>query len=107
MIWAEPSIPEGTELLDLRIENNTACIDFNSSFIKLKNDKEGEKIINAIAFSLTEFEDIKDIQITAEGKNINKYGNASLADKITRPLYINLVKSDVSMQEVTPGSESR
>ncbi|MEQ8187933.1 MAG: GerMN domain-containing protein [Candidatus Eremiobacterota bacterium] len=90
--WARPTLPAGTEVLSFRVEDNVAYIDFNSAFLKVKTDIPPELVINSLAFSLTEFNYIKKIHITVEGKDLKKYGSINLPSAISRPEAINMIK---------------
>lgn len=90
--WAKAPLPAGTEVLSLRIEDNVAYIDFNSAFLKVKNDTPPEVVINSLVLSLTEFNYIKKLHITIEGKDLKKYGSINLPSKLSRPEAINFIK---------------
>ncbi len=90
--WAKPTLPAGTEVLSFRVEESVAYIDFNSAFVNLKNNIPPEIVINSLAFSLTEFNYIKKLHITIEGKDLKKYGSVNLPSTISRPEAINMIK---------------
>lgn len=63
-------IPEGTKLIEAKINGNTANLNFSIEFIKnvnLGKDQE-EKIINSIVNTLTELSEIDSVKILVDGK---------------------------------------
>jgi spore germination protein GerM len=90
--WAKPTLPAGTEVLSFRVEDNVAYIDFNSAFLNVKNKVPPEIVINSLIFSLTEFNYIKKLHITIEGKDLKKYGSMNLPSMLARPEAINIIK---------------
>lgn len=83
--WAEGTLPEGSEVLSFVLEENVAHIDFNSKFLNLKSENSGKIILESLVLSLTEFENIKEISLTVEGKPLKKYGTLDLSENISRP----------------------
>jgi len=97
-IWVNPVLPGGTEIVDFRIEKGIAFLDFNSSFLKSDENLAPKIILDSLAFTLTEFEDIDKISINVDGKKLEKYGSVNLSDYISRPQYINiLIEEEVTM----------
>lgn len=69
-------IPQGSRLLGLKINNGTAYADFNNA---LKENFPGGSmnealLVNAIVHTLTQFDDVKRVQIMVEGKKIESLG---------------------------------
>ena len=63
-------IPEGTKLLDAKVNGNTAVVNFSTEFVKSVNlgKEEEEKIIDSIVNTLTELNEIDSVKILIEGK---------------------------------------
>ena len=62
-------IPAGTEILGLNLENKTLTINFSKDLLNI-NEKEEEKMIEAIIYSLTSIEGIDKVTIQVEGKTL-------------------------------------
>ena len=60
-------IPINTKVLDLKLDNNILIINFSNEFLNTNKDDE-EHMIEAIIYTLTEFESIKGIKINVEDK---------------------------------------
>lgn len=65
-----PTIPNGTKLLDIKIENGTATVNFSKEFKENHHGgSTGEAMtINSIVDTLTEFPSIKQVKFLIEGK---------------------------------------
>jgi len=67
-----PSLPAGTEINGLHIEDGVAKIDFNSSF--LNYDKEKERLIlNSMLCTLKQFSSVDSLKILVEGSELEKF----------------------------------
>lgn len=64
-------IPLGTKVLDLNIDNKTLTINFSKELLDINKEYE-EKMIEAIIYSLTSLEEIDNIIIKVEGKQLEK-----------------------------------
>ena len=64
-------IPAGTEILDLKLENKILTINFSKDLLTI-NEKDEEKMIEAIIYSLTSIEGIDKVVIQVEGKVLEK-----------------------------------
>ena len=69
-------IPEGTKILDIKLENNILTINFSKEFLNVSQDTE-EKMLEAIIYSLTEIESVKKIKILVEGKSLTNLPNSN------------------------------
>ncbi len=69
-------IPEGTKVLDLKLEDSILTINFSKELLNVSQDTE-EKMLEAIIYSLTEIEDIKKIKILVEGKSLTNLPNSN------------------------------
>jgi len=62
-------IPSGTKLRGVSVRGNTAIVDFNDAFGYNRYGKEGYIAqLKQIVYTLTEFQNIKDVQFLIEGK---------------------------------------
>lgn len=64
-------IPEGTKINDLSLEDNLLKIDFSKELLNT-NKKNERKMIEAIIYSLTEIEKIKEIIIFVDGEQLTE-----------------------------------
>ena len=62
-------IPAGTEILGLNLENKILTINFSKDLLNI-DEKEEEKMIEAIIYSLTSIEGIDKVTIQVEGKTL-------------------------------------
>lgn len=90
-----PTLPQGTVIIGATIKDDgTAIIDFNEDFLNF-NNHEGEMLgVRALVYTLTEFPNIKSVQIKVEGKVIEEM---PFGTKIGLPLKrseINLIKPE-------------
>jgi germination protein M len=61
-------LPQGTKIIGMAIKNNVATVDFSPEFKKYKPEEE-QKIIDAITWTLTEFDSVKEVSIRINGHN--------------------------------------
>ena len=69
-------IPEGTKVLDLKLEDSILTINFSKELLNVSQDTE-EKMLEAIIYSLTEIESVKKIKILVEGKSLTNLPNSN------------------------------
>ena len=69
-------IPEGTKILDIKLENNILTINFSKEFLNVSQDSE-EKMLEAIIYSLTEIDSVKKIKILVEGEHLTNLPNSN------------------------------
>lgn len=69
-------IPEGTKVLDLKLEDSILTINFSKELLNVSQNTE-EKMLEAIIYSLTEIENIKKIKILVEGKSLTNLPNSN------------------------------
>lgn len=82
-----PTIPEGTELLGLTVENNGNCtVDLSSEFLYNRSDTGflERMTVYSIVNSLTELESIKSVRILVEGENVGQYLCMNLDQALVR-----------------------
>ncbi len=82
------TIPAGTELINIRLENNIALLNFNDKFQKNHwGGSTGERMtVYSLVNTLTQFGEIEKVQILIEGKEIETLaGHLDLS----KPLAVN------------------
>ena len=72
----KPIIPEGTEILDLKVEENTATINFNENIKNIRQEDE-EKMIEAIVYTLTNESNINKVYIKINGETLERLPNSN------------------------------
>lgn len=98
----KPIIPDGTKILDLKLEENILTINFSKEFLNI-NESDEEKMIEAIIYSLTEIKDVKKISIFVEGNKLIKLPNSNkkLPDYLDKTYGINKIYNLDSIKETT------
>ena len=79
-------VPIGTKVLGLRLENGIAYADFSKELAKKGQGSYQEMMLTyAIVNTLTEFSEVKKVQILIEGKKVlSLSGHMDLEDPLTR-----------------------
>jgi len=68
-------IPQGTRILSATVRSNTAYINFNEDFLFNKFGVEGYVAqLRQIIWTVTEFSNVKDVQILVEGRRLDYLG---------------------------------
>ena len=98
----KPIIPDGTKILDLKLEENILTIDFSKELLNVVHCDE-QKMIEAIIYSLTEIKDIKKIKILVEGKPLTNLPNSNkkLPEYLDKSYGINKIYNLDSLKETT------
>lgn len=98
----KPIIPEGTKILDLKLEENILTINFSKKLLNVVHCDE-QKMIEAIIYSLTEIKDIKKIKILVEGKPLANLPNSNkkLPEYLDKSYGINKIYNIDSIKETT------
>lgn len=98
----KPIIPDGTKILDLKLEENILTIDFSKELLNVVHCDE-QKMIEAIIYSLTEIKDIKKIKILVEGKPLTNLPNSNkkLPEYLDKSYGINKIYNIDSIKETT------
>lgn len=98
----KPIIPDGTKILDLKLEENILTINFSKEILNI-NESDEEKMIEAIIYSLTEIKDVKKISIFVEGNKLIKLPNSNkkLPDYLDKTYGINKIYNLDSLKETT------
>ena len=69
-------IPEGTKVLDIKLEDSILTINFSKELLNVSQDSE-EKMLEAIIYSLTEIDSVKKIKILVEGEPLTNLPNSN------------------------------
>lgn len=95
-------IPEGTKILDLKLEENILTINFSKELLNVVHCDE-QKMIEAIIYSLTEIKDIKKIKILVEGKPLTNLPNSNkkLPEYLDKSYGINKIYNIDSIKETS------
>lgn len=98
----KPIIPEGTKILDLKLEENILTINFSKELLNVVHCDE-QKMLEAIIYSLTEIKDIKKIKILVEGKPLTNLPNSNkkLPEYLDKSYGINKIYNIDSIKETT------
>ena len=98
----KPIIPEGTKILDLKLEENILTINFSKELLNVVHCDE-QKMIEAIIYSLTEIKDIKKIKILVEGKPLTNLPNSNkkLPEYLDKSYGINKIYNLDSIKETS------
>lgn len=95
-------LPKGTEVKGLLIKNGVATVDFSKEF-KAYEEKDEKKILDAVTRALTEFGNVKTVQIWVNGTPLKEMPVASTPiNQLDRNLGVNLELSDGAI----PGNTS-
>lgn len=98
----KPIIPDGTKILDLKLEESILTINFSKELLNVVHCDE-QKMIEAIIYSLTEIKDIKKIKILVEGKPLTNLPNSNkkLPEYLDKSYGINKIYNIDSIKETT------
>jgi len=83
----KPLIPAGTEILGMSINPDTGLckVDFTSEVNNKESKEDEENLIKGVVYTLTEFDNVKEVQILVEGQIVKTLKNgASLESAMTR-----------------------
>ena len=85
-----PIIPENTELLDLKIEDEQVTLNFSKDILLIDEELE-EKMIEAIVYSITSIDGINYVKLLVENQALEKLPHSSkkLPDVLDRSMGIN------------------
>ena len=81
-----PSIPEGTQLLDISILNGVCTVDFSQAFVDnhISGSSNDLMTVYSIVNTLTEFNSIDKVQFLIEGKAGATFGNIVFNEALVR-----------------------
>jgi len=86
-----PTLPMGTKINGAVIkESGLAVIDFSKEFLNFSSAKAEELGVKAVVYTLTEFPNIKTVEIRVEGKNIEEMPQGTKLDAALKRTEINL-----------------
>mgnify|MGYP004464682949 FL=1 len=72
-----PIIPENTKLLDYSLNDNILKLNFSKELLNV-SEKDEEKMIESLIYSLCEIKDVNKIMIFVEGKELNELPNSKI-----------------------------
>lgn len=94
-----PTLPMGTTILGAVIKDNgLAIIDFSEEFLNFSSAKAEELGINAVVYTLTEFPNIKTVEIRVEGKRVKEMPKGT-------KLSAAMKRSEINLQPIENTSE--
>lgn len=88
----KPILPKNTKVLEVKLDNDILKVDFSKELLNI-TEEQSEKMIEAITYTLTEFEDILGIEIYVEGKLLEYIPNTKkkIPTTLNRDIGINKV----------------
>lgn len=97
-----PIIPENTKLLNVIINNDNVTLDFSKNFLDVE-EKDEEKLIEAIVYSITELEDFNSVTIKVEDILLQKLPHSlkKVPATIDRTFKINKIYDIDSLNDIT------
>ena len=95
-------IPSNTKILDLKLDNDTLTINFSKEILNV-NKSDEEHMIEAIVFTLTEFDKINKVRINVEGKTLTELpiSKKKLPELLDRTFGINKIYDFKSLNNLT------
>lgn len=95
-------IPIDTKLNEVKIENDTAILDFNSNVFDVKNDYE-EKVLESIIYTVTSVDGINNVKILIDGIQLKKLPKSGkiLDEVLNRKYGINKEYNITSLDDIT------
>ena len=94
-------IPKNTKIINKDLNNGLLKINFSKELLNV-SEKNEEKLIEAIVYSLTEIKDVKKIMIFVEGENLKTLPHSKriLPNTLDRSYGINKIYELESMKEI-------
>lgn len=90
-----PTIPMGTKILGAVVkEDGLAIIDFSKEFLNFSSKEAEEVGIKSLAYTLTEFPNIKKVEVRVEGKPVGELPNGTNVASLMKRSEINLQKAE-------------
>ncbi|MHB1394633.1 MAG: GerMN domain-containing protein [Clostridia bacterium] len=95
-----PTLPMGTKISGAVIkESGLAIVDFSKEFLNFSSDKAEELGLKAIVYTLTEFPNIKSLEIRVDGKKIEEMPKGTKVES-------GLIRTEINLQAVeNPGEK--
>lgn len=72
-----PVLPQGTKIKGMSIKSGNAVIDLSKEFSNFENEKDEQRAVAAIVYTLTGFQTITNVSIRVDGKDIEKLKNGT------------------------------
>lgn len=88
-----PTLPEGTTVLAMSINEGLSKVDFNDKLLTCKSEDEEKAMVKSIVYTLTEFEAIDRVQILVNGKVEKKLKFGTKIDTAFEREHINLTQN--------------
>lgn len=87
-----PIIPKGCKILDMSFDNGILKLNFSKEFLNI-SEKDEQKLIEAIVYSLTELDSVNSVTIFVDGKILDKlpHSNTNLPTTLNRTFGINKI----------------
>lgn len=100
-IGFKPVLPKETEILGMTIDEETkVCkVDFSNHLLNYESKAQERNIIKSIVYTLTEFSNIDEVQITIDGKAVNQLKHGTDIEKPLKRGDINLVETANSLED--------
>ena len=100
-IGFKPVLPKGTRVFGMVVDEATKIckVDFSSDLLNYKTKTQEKNIVKAIVYTLSEFPNIDQVQITIEGKTVDELEFGTSIEKPLKREDINLVEVSEMMQE--------
>ncbi len=95
-------LPSGTRVLDLKLDNDILTINFSKEILNVNSNDE-EHMIEAIVFTLTEFDKINKVKINVEGNPLTELplSKKKLPELLDRSFGINKIYDFESLNNLT------
>lgn len=91
----KPSLPMGTKINGAVIKDNGhAIVDFSKEFLSFSSKEAEEAGVKAVVYTLTEFSNVKTVEIRVDGKTITELPNGTKLNDAMKRTEINLQPSE-------------
>lgn len=100
-IGFKPVIPKETKVLGMTIDESTKIckVDFSNHLLNYESKGQERNIIKSIVYTLTEFENIEEVKITIDGKEINELKYGTNIEKPLKRKDINLIETSQTLED--------
>lgn len=75
----EKAIPEGTKILETKLDNDTLILNFSREFLNREGKEEEKKTIETLVNTLTELTEVNSIKILIDGKENEKFKDGEIS----------------------------
>lgn len=83
-------MPEGTQILGMSISDGTCKVDFSKNILNTESYEQEKNMMSAIAYTLTEFSTIDNVEVMVEGEYLPSLSNGYSIDTAFERKNINL-----------------